>query len=158
IWSAMVEPGPMVKARVGRELGPQLPESVPSLRMRQNPPVTVTALGLSMVTVGCGDEALVPTAVAIVIIITKATRCSTRFAFAIVNRIVTRPQVGFNRGLFPLVLQLGKIHHGDAEEDRVIGSSDHRVIGTSETANQRITDDESTSFSWTMNRSHDEPI
>src|SRR6516165_5464400 len=79
IWSAIAEPGPMVKARVGRVLGPQFPESVPSLTMRQNPPVTVTGRGFSIVTVG-GDEA--PATVATVII--AAPKALTLFFFVIV--------------------------------------------------------------------------
>jgi hypothetical protein len=84
----------MVKASVGSELGPQLPERVPSLTMRQNPPVIVSGLGFSIVTVG-GDEALVVTTVAIVTI--AATKRKTLFFFAIVNRIVTRPKDCFKR-------------------------------------------------------------
>ena len=52
----------MVNARVGRELGPQLPPSVPFLRT-QPPPLTVRGLGFSMVAVGC-DAELALTAVA----------------------------------------------------------------------------------------------
>lgn len=55
----------MVKASVGRELGPQLPESVLLLRIRQKPPVTVRDLGLSIVAVGC-DAALAITSVAVI--------------------------------------------------------------------------------------------
>ncbi len=57
--SAMAEPGPIVKARVGIELlGPKLPEKVLLLRIRQKPPVTVRDLGFSMVAVGWGAAAL----------------------------------------------------------------------------------------------------
>ena len=79
----------MVKARVGRALGPQFPDRVPSLTMRQNPPVTVTGRGFSIVTVG-GDEA--PATVAIVI--TAAPKALTLFFF-IVKRIVTGLKDGF---------------------------------------------------------------
>jgi hypothetical protein len=80
----------MVKARVGRVLGPQFPESVPSLTMRQNPPVTVTGRGFSIVTVG-GDEA--PATVATVII--AAPKALTLFFFVIMRRIVAGLAVGF---------------------------------------------------------------
>jgi len=57
--SAIVEPGPIVKASVGSELfGPKLPEKVLLLRIRQKPPAAVRDLGLSMVAVGCGAAAL----------------------------------------------------------------------------------------------------
>ena len=63
-WSAIADPGPIVKASVGNELlGPKLPEKVSLLRMRQKPPLTVRDLGLSMVAlgvaVGCGVAPLV---------------------------------------------------------------------------------------------------
>jgi len=48
----MVAPGPIVKARVGRLLGPQTPEKVPSLRIRQKPVVTVRVWGFSMLALG----------------------------------------------------------------------------------------------------------
>jgi hypothetical protein len=80
----------MVKARVGRALGPQFPERVPSLTVRQNPPVTVTGRGFSIVPEG-GDEA--PTTVAIVI--TAAPKALTLFFFVIVNRIVPGLADGF---------------------------------------------------------------
>ena len=90
IWSAIADPGPMVKARVGKVLGPQLPEKVPSLKIRQEPPVTVRGLGFSIVTVG-GDEAFVLMTVAIVS--AAAIRCPALCLFGIVNRIVTpRPK------------------------------------------------------------------
>lgn len=58
-WSAIADPGPIVKASVGNELlGPKLPEKVSLLRMRQKPPLTVRDLGLSIVAVGCGAAAL----------------------------------------------------------------------------------------------------
>ncbi|MCU1332001.1 MAG: hypothetical protein JWM08_993 [Candidatus Angelobacter sp.] len=47
-----------MRASVGNELGPQLPEKVLSLRIRQKPPVTVRDFGLSMVADGCGAAAL----------------------------------------------------------------------------------------------------
>jgi len=52
IASAIADPGPTVKARVGREVGPQTPDKVPSLTMRQKPPVVVRAFGFSIVTAG----------------------------------------------------------------------------------------------------------
>jgi hypothetical protein len=39
-----------VKVRVGNPLGPHVPENVPSLKMRQPPPVSVRGAGRSMVT------------------------------------------------------------------------------------------------------------
>ena len=81
----------MVKASVGRELGPQFPERVPSLTMRQNPPVTVTGRGLSMVTVG-GVAALTTVAS----VITAAPKAPTLFFVVIVHRIVTGLMDGFN--------------------------------------------------------------
>src|SRR6516225_6890543 len=91
IWSAIAEPGPMVKASVGSVLGPQFPERVPSLTMRQNPPVTVTGRGFSIVTVG-GDDALTTVA----IVITTAPTALTLFFFVMVNRIVRGLTDGFN--------------------------------------------------------------
>jgi hypothetical protein len=82
----------MVKARVGNVLGPQFPDRVPSLTMRQNPPVTVTCRGFSIVTVG-GDEA--PATVAIVIT-AAAAQALILFFFVIVRRIVTGLDDGFN--------------------------------------------------------------
>jgi hypothetical protein len=81
----------MVRARVGKVPGPQLPESVPSLTIRQNPPVTVTARGFSIVTVG-GDEALATVA----IVISAAPKALTLFFFVMMKRIVTGLAVGFN--------------------------------------------------------------
>lgn len=72
----------MVKASVGRELGPQLPESVLLLRIRQKPPVTVRDFGLSIVAVGC-DAALAMTSVALIPKAAKKRR--VLFFFAMVG-------------------------------------------------------------------------
>src|SRR5689334_22751279 len=53
----MVAPGPIVKARVGKAAGPQVPEKVPSLRIRQPPPVTERGFGFSIVTVASAAAA-----------------------------------------------------------------------------------------------------
>jgi hypothetical protein len=59
--------------------------------MRQNPPVTVTGRGFSIVTVG-GDDALTTVA----IVITTAPTALTLFFFVMVNRIVRGLTDGFN--------------------------------------------------------------
>ena len=54
--SAIAERGPTVNVRVGSELGPQIPDKVPSLSSRHVPPIVVRAFGFSMVTEGWGGR------------------------------------------------------------------------------------------------------